>query len=67
MGPRNTVNPGDRFEKVGTTHIFTVARLMDLPHHPPHAALMGEWQHTGELVLSVSALLDSSMYRRVDD
>ncbi len=67
MGPRNTVNPGDRFAKVETTNVFTVARLADLPHHPPHAVLKGEWQHTGELVISVSALLDPKLYQRVDD
>jgi len=67
MRLRNTVNPGDRFAKVGTMKILTVVCLADLPHHPPHAVLMGEWQHTGKFLISVSALLDTKLYRRVYD
>ena len=67
MGLRNTVNPGDRFEKVENTNTLTVARLVDLPNHPTHAVLTGEWQHTGEILISVSALLDPKLYRRVHD
>ena len=66
MGLRNTVNPGDRFIKVENMNTLTVARLADLPHHPPHAVLKGEWQHTWEILISVSALLDSMLYRRAD-
>lgn len=64
MRREDTVELGDRFQKVGTGNIFTITRLVDPPGLPPHAVLKGEWQHMGELLMSVSALLDRSLYRR---
>ncbi len=65
MERKGIIEPGDKFQKVATGNVFTITRLVDPPGLPSHAVLRGEWQHMGELLMSVSALMDRSLYRQV--
>ncbi len=67
------VNPGDKFLKVGTkgnvhpANVLTVARLVDKPGLPLHAELEGKSLSIGCSLISVSALMDTRLFRRVLD
>ena len=66
MEHRTAVNLGDKFEKVEAHgNALTVARLVEFPGLPPHAYLDDKWHQYRELLISVSALLDPTLYRRV--
>ncbi len=67
MFSKPEVRVGDRFTKVGTyqTRPWVVARLFQHPAEPPHAQLEREGDNNC-ITVSVSALTDPSLFKRVN-
>ncbi|MEE8393783.1 MAG: hypothetical protein V3R66_05510 [Rhodospirillales bacterium] len=61
------VEIGEKFvkpEDPGT--VWTVQRFIDLPGLPQHVELKTEGKFDRKIMLSVSAIMDRSLYRRVE-
>ena len=61
------VKPGDRFSKIGALRtVWVVEGRAPTPNElPPHVYLVDESDPHHRVTLSISALLDRRMYRRV--
>lgn len=58
---------GDRFLKIGAfSSVWRVARMLDLHGLPPHFHLEPENSSKSIRTFSISALLDSSLFQRLD-
>jgi hypothetical protein len=64
MAQKMSVQPGDRFEKVGTFRtVWVVKRLLDLPDLPPHIHIVPEVTQRPVLTFSISAVCDKRHFR----
>jgi hypothetical protein len=68
MFAKTEVAIGDRFTKVGSFRmpVWTVAKIYQYPSEPPHASLTREGALRDSITVSVPALIDSSLFRRVN-
>jgi hypothetical protein len=61
------VEINDQFVKVGVPHIiWIVSRILDLADAIPHVSLVQEGKPTRQITLSVLALLDSTIYKKIE-
>ncbi|WP_028879765.1 hypothetical protein [Terasakiella pusilla] len=61
-----TIQPGDRFVKVGMPDTVWIAtRLIELPNLPMHVHLMNERDDLEMQTLSEVALIDRNLYQKV--
>ena len=64
---KHSVEIGDCFVKPETPQtVWIVQRIVDHPGLPLHAKLKGRGYLNRNIVLSVSALMDRSMYHRIE-
>lgn len=68
MTRRHWIAVGNRYARVATPrHSCVVMGLVDKPGHPPHAQLRaGDGPPYDEVLVGVSALTDSTAWRRLD-
>ena len=64
---KHSVEIGDCFVKPETPGtVWVVQRIVDQPGLPLHARLKSRGRLDRKIVLSVSALVDSSLYQRIE-
>jgi hypothetical protein len=65
MAHKSSVQCGDRFIKVGNRRAapMIVKRLVELPDLPVHVQLVSEIRHGRPMTVSISALLDRSLFQ----
>ncbi|MEE2698113.1 MAG: hypothetical protein VX923_00280 [Pseudomonadota bacterium] len=63
----NDVNINDRYVKIGTPQIiWVVSQVLDLTDKIPHVSLVQAGKVSRRITLSVPALLDETIYKKVD-
>jgi len=67
MFSKSSVVVGDRFIKVGIFQmpVWKVSRIDNDPHKPAHAKLEKEGAERDSITVSIPALTDSTLFRRV--
>ena len=61
------VKLNDRYVKVGVPQIvWIVNRILDLTDSVPHVGLLQEGKSNRQITLSIPALLDTTIYKRID-
>ena len=56
----------DLYVKVGVPHIkWVVSRILNLSDSVPHVALVQEGKPSRQITLSVPALMDSTIYKKI--
>jgi hypothetical protein len=66
VATKYSINVGDRFAKVdGTTMVWVVTRLLDVLDPIPHVQLLREGPVNRHITVSVTALSDKSLYRKL--
>jgi hypothetical protein len=61
------VNLNDRYVKVGVPQIiWVVTRILDLTDSVPHVALIQEGKSNRQITLSIPALLDTTIYKKIE-
>ncbi len=64
---KSEVNIKDKFVKVGVPHIiWIVSRILDLTDSVPHVALVQEGKPNRQITLSIPALLDETIYKKIE-
>ncbi len=64
---KSTIGIGDRFVKPeDPASVWVVQRLVDLPGLPQHAELKAIRYLNRNIMISVSALMDRKLYRRLE-
>ena len=65
---KNTdVNINDRYVKIGAPQIvWIVTRILDLTDAVPHVALVQEGKPNRQITLSIPALFDPTIYRKIE-
>ena len=57
----------DRYVKVDVPKIiWAVSRILNLPDAVPHVALVQEGKPSRQITLSVPALMDTTIYKKID-
>lgn len=65
--PQSPILPGDRYVKVeNPSVVWVVERLLSLPDMPPHLHLSVEGKSKRIITFSVSALLDGTVFQKVE-
>ncbi len=68
MAQKLSVQCGDRFVKVGSwMPALVVKRLVEIPDLPTHVQLVSEIRHGRPMTVSVSALLDRSLFQPANE
>lgn len=67
VASKAAVNLHDRYIKVGVPYIvWVVSRLLNVTDGDPHVLLVREGRANRQITLSVSALGDTSLYKRIE-
>ncbi len=63
-----SIKVGDKFIKLEVPHmVWVVIRLMKIPGMLPHAELKVQGHLRGSMTLSLEALTDQNLYRRIEE
>lgn len=61
------INLKDKFVKVGVPQIiWEVSRILDLTDSVPHVSLVQEGKSNRKITLSIPALLDETIYKKIE-
>jgi hypothetical protein len=63
---KSTIEPGDKYIKVDATNIiWVVGKPLNVADPVPHARLVQEGMPNRKITLSISALQDTSIYKKI--
>jgi hypothetical protein len=64
---KSTIEPGDKYIKVDATNIiWVVGKPLNVADPVPHVRLVQEGTTNRKITLSVSALQDTSIYKKIE-
>jgi hypothetical protein len=64
---KHLVQEGDRFKRrANSRRVYAIDRFIDFPDHPKHVRLIAV-DNSEALTIGLSALLDDSLFERIED
>ena len=64
---KSNIEPGDRYIKVDAPNIiWVVGKLLNVADPVPHVRLVQEGTTNRKITLSISALQDTSLYKKIE-